>query len=194
MNGKKLSPKAGCPEKVFLWIQGGVMAVKSSVTEVQKAIKSASVFRKHPEMLEGFELLEQVNSGAWTLAKCWIFNDPAVELSRILKTEAVKLVYDSCSGTIGYEIYDHGKLVEHFNICEIFPGVEDEADDNAATAKDRRKLKNLCLLSVKTGSDRVTFESQLIKVTAKAITQEKKFIDQRFKKLGICLPSQPYGT
>jgi hypothetical protein len=190
MSGKKISPKAGCPEKIFGWIPGAVVAVKCGLAEIEKAIKSVSVFREHPEMLEGFELLEQVNSGAWTLATCGIFNETAVELSRILKMEAVKLVYDDCSGTIQYEIYDHGKSVENFNICEIFPGVENEADDNAATTKGRRKLKNLCQLSVKVGSYQVTFESLLIKSTEKAIAQEKKFIDQRFKELGICLPSK----
>ena len=164
------------------------MAVKASVPQVRKAMDAVTTFKKHPEILEIFELLEQVDSGSWTLALCGFSNEPAIEFSRILKTRAVHLAYDDCSGLTYYEIYDRGNLVERFESCEVFPGVDEETGDAATSGKDKSKSKLLCKMSVNIGGVKVKFESRLKKTTEKSLANDRRFIDQRFKELGICLP------
>ena len=178
MNKKRMSPKAGCPEEAFGWIAGGVMAVKASVPQVRNAVGAVTLFKVHPEVQAIFKLLEQVDSGPWTLALCGHFYDSAVELSSILKTRAVFLGYDDCTGLICYEIFDRGNSVERFK----------SSDDPSSKAKSESKL--LCKMSVNTDGWNVTFESRLKTATKAALADDRRFIDQRFKELGICLPAK----
>jgi len=182
--------KPGCPAEAFGWIAGGVMAVKASAPEVKKAVEAVMIFKEQPEILEIFELLEQVDSGSWTLALCGLFNEPAMELSRILKTRAVYLAYDDTSGLTYYEIYDQGNSVERFESCEVYPGEEEETGDASPSGTNKSKSNVLCKLSVNRGERKVTFESQLTNTTKKALINDRPFIHQRFKELGICLPAK----
>jgi len=188
--------KGGCPAGVFEWIDGGAMAIKAGLEEVKEALASAAVKpKKHSATSETIHVLEHVNSGEWIIANCGIFplGSPASVISKMLKTQVVHLVYDSNSGFVGYDIYSQGRLVESFEICEAFPGCSYEDIFGKAPGKIKPSEKNLCkihIVSRSDGEDFVTFESTLIKSDEKQVAKMQKFIDQRFKDLGIGLPSK----
>jgi len=135
--------------------------------------------------------LSDIDSGSWTLAKCGLFHQLGIEFSRILKTQVVIL---SClsktkpENSASYFISDEGEIIERFEIAENSPELEGFLQQNHAA--DFSMTKCLCQIVSKTGGHKVTFESRLIETTKWAVGKKIKFIDQRFKELGICVPAK----
>ena len=181
--------KPGCPAEAFGWIPGGVMAIKSPLEKVQQA--TDILFKESPGVLSDFAILKMLNSDPWTLAKCLPFPQLGTEFSRILRTQVVYLECISPSHPdefSSYSIYDKGQTIERFEIIENSPELERFLQD--CDAVDFSITKCLCQIVSKTGDHKVTFESRLIETTEQAIAKKIKFIDQRFKELGICLPAK----
>lgn len=169
------------------------MAVKSPLEKVQQAKSRADIiFKESSGVLNDFAILKMVNSDPWTLAKCGVFLQLGIEFSRILKTQVVYLSCLSKSNPDNYSSYfiaDKGQTIERFEITENSPELERFVKKNHAT--DFSMTKCLCQIVSKTDSHKMTFESRLIETTEKALAKKIKFIDQRFKELGICLPARP---
>lgn len=66
-----------------------------------------------------------------------------------------------------------------------------EGGESPPSRKAKSDPKLLCKMSVNIGGTKVQFESRLITTTEKALANDRRFIDRRFKELGICLPAKP---
>ena len=104
--------KPGCPAKAFEWITGGLLVVRAKPATVREALSSGKAAPGRSEPPQDVDVIDEVDSGEWTLARCSLIPDQAVWLSEVLKTQAIHLVYEDTSGVMGYQIYVCGKLTE----------------------------------------------------------------------------------
>jgi len=177
---KQVSVSPGCPQGIIYNLTRGVMAVKAKLMTVKEALVSGKVDNDGVEVA----LLTQFDAGEWQLVRCGLLQtQAATDLSRILKTQAMHLYYDDPTGTIGYEIYEEGVIVETLlTICEEDAEfMEDECKNSLSDAIVNHKVNHEGTV--------ICFESRLSKVSKKALVQDvEKFIDIRFKELGIGIP------
>jgi hypothetical protein len=179
----KVAVAPGCSEDAIYGITRGVMAVKAREESVQKALDSGKVDTEGVDV----DLLGQFDSGEWTLAHCGLLlMEASVDLSRILKTQAVHLFYESTSGSIGYHIYEGGALVEILKTADAeFMEFMEEGGMGPSVGNP------LCNVRIEHDGVVVWLESRLVRATKKALAQgAAKFVNLRFKELGIGVPEK----
>ena len=179
-NRNKIMVASGCPEGTVYGLTSAFMAVKASEDAVHKALHSGKVDTGGADV----DVLVQFDSGVWTLlAQCSDAPDAARDLSRILKTQAMHLIYGDTADTIEYHIYENGGLVEVFY---AFPEEFLEFMDEGESGSVRNPW---CKINSTHDGILVGVESRLSKWTKEALSQgADTFIDQRLKEFGIGVP------
>lgn len=123
-----ISP-AGCPESVFEWILGGVLAVRVSQKKVLECLdkNGGKVWPWEPvtPSPKGWTLLNGINA-SFTLKN----EEGGQFVSAALDCTVVHLVYDDGSGYRGYTVYKSGKKAEE---CHSILGSDENEDDEKVT-------------------------------------------------------------
>ena len=185
----------GFPSGVFQWMKGGIMAILSEDAPALKDVISSVVSSgKYPSTAD-FEVLESLPASKWTIVSCGLFpfRSPAANISKALKTDVVLLVYDDNSDLLVYDFFRRGVLIESLEFCEAFPDCSYELIFGREPGKITKKSPNLFrihFVDTDGGDTFVTFESTLIASTEEKVRKREGFINQRFKELGIRLPSK----
>jgi hypothetical protein len=186
----------GFPSGVLEWMKGVIMAILSQdAPAVKEVISSVASSGNYPSTAD-FEVLESLPASEWTIVSCGLFpfSSPAANISKALKTDVVALLYDDNSDLLEYDFFRRGVLVESLEFCEAFPDCSYELIFGREPGKIAKKSPNLFrihFVDVEDGRDTfVTFESTLIASTEENVRKRGGFIDQRFKELGIRLPSK----
>lgn len=104
--------KPGCPPKVFAWMTGDLLAVRTNSAAVREILHCGEATPNQQNLMKDIDLIEEIDSGEWTLARRTLIEDPAIGLSGTLKTQTIHLIYDDTSGLMGFRLYDCGKLTE----------------------------------------------------------------------------------
>jgi hypothetical protein len=107
------SVSVGCPERVFEWIQGGVLAVRASSDAVKRLAEKVGLdYKVFPDfkseswcLLNGVGVFHEVPEG---------FDDISCFMADHFKAMAVHLWYDDTSGIKGYAIWDAEKRKESY--------------------------------------------------------------------------------
>lgn len=167
----------GFPSGVLEWMKGGIMAILSQDAPAVKEVISSVA-----------------SSGNYPSTAVFPFRSPAANISKALKTDVVALLYDDNSDLLEYDFFRRGVLVESLEFCEAFPDCSYELIFGREPGKIAKKSPNLFrihFVDVEDGRDTfVTFESTMIASTEENVRKREGFIDQRFKELGIRLPSK----
>lgn len=177
--------KLGCPQRVFEWMRGGVMAVKAKADDVLEKVRTGGG--------KELEFLYQIDAGGWCLAHLGVFHDIPdgfnslnQYLSVELQAMVVHLWYDDITGIVGYTIHRGGQEVECYNQAELFEGVDEPIDGS-----DGGKV-----LAWKSGNMGVSFKSSLVQIKKEDLALgevagiDVQFINKRFKQLGLGLPAK----
>ena len=172
------------------------MAVKAELSVINARASGGGA--KDGWDAEHIKILANADSGAWTLANC---DDAgccsvAKAISKSMKTQVVFFTYDAVSGFVGYDIYERGDLVEFFEVCEAFPecSYEDIFGRSPSRIAASKQPRRIHFVSRDGGEDFVTFESTLVDADEKRLSKTYKFLDARFKELGIALPAECYSV
>jgi hypothetical protein len=133
---KSISP--GCPIEAYNWISPSLVAVKADAKAVRKAIKYEKKFLVGQQRITGLTVLGESSpeGGGWTIIECPFFEDVAIKVSRILKTQSVHLFYDPTSGSKGCQFFAAGRLLEELILDE-------ESDEISFNDSLDRKFKTL---------------------------------------------------
>jgi len=123
-----ISP-AGCPESVFEWVLGGVLAVRVPRKKVLECLDKNGgkgwPWEPVSPSLKGWTLLNGINA-SFTLEN----EEGGQFVSAALDCMVVHLVYDDGSGYRGYTIYESGKKAEE---CHSTLGSDENEDDEKVT-------------------------------------------------------------
>ena len=135
---------------------------------------------------QGFEL----DGSAYTML-AWEKCEPdfAQQLSKKLKTTAAYVWDEDTSGWFGYSIFKNGAEIEAFqygmNYAEELEELAAEPGDALPTPAKRKKGWDV---AVTQAGDDYQFRSKLIKPAGKDLCKGLKFVDERFKALGVPIP------
>jgi hypothetical protein len=184
----------GCPSGVFGWMKGGILAILAQdAAAVKEVISSVASAKNIPSTY--YEILGNLPTTDWFIVSCGLFpfHPPASKISKVLATDVILLFYDDTSGALGYDYFRRGILIENLEICEAFPDCSYEMIFGRKPGRIAKKSTNHFLLNfvdTNDGDTFITFESTLISCTEDQVRKGKGFINERFKKLGIQLPSK----
>ncbi len=163
-----ISP-AGCPQSVFEWVLGGVLAVRAPRKKVLACLDKNGgkdwPWEPVSPSPKGWTLLNGINT-SFTLDN----DEGGLFVSAALDCMAVHLVYDDGSGYRGYTIYESGKLVE-----ECHPTLSSDVNED---------------------EEKVTFSSTIAALppeTSEKSESSDRFLqiaNTRFQALKLYLPSK----
>lgn len=173
----------GCSQEALVSLRGPVLAIKSNLSDLSKNLRS----KKCKTIRASIELVTGVDSGEWLLAEYTqniLAPNAAIDVSRLLNTQIMFLYHDDSSGTLGYNLYDKGVLIEALQMIDSeFIEFLTEADLQLTVNKP------LASLRVESEGFMICFKSKISRAKKNALTQgAAKFIDSRFKEIGIYIP------
>ena len=173
----------GFPHKDISWLFG-LIAIQAPLAGIKALAKPKPGPRTRDT--EGFQL-KHSNFTLLAWEKC----EPAFaqQLSKKLKTTAAYLWDEDTSGWFGYSIFKNGAEIEAFqygmNYTDEVEEFAEELGDALPTPAKRKKGWDVAV--TKNGDD-YQFRSKLIKPVGKELCRGLKFVDERFKALGIPIP------
>jgi|SRR6266850_3598920 len=178
-----MKTRPGFPHKDISWLFG-LIAIEAPLASI-KALASRKPNTRTRDT-QGFEL----DGSGYTLL-AWEKCEPdfAQQLSKKLRTTAAYLWDEDTSGWFGYSIFKDGAEIEAFqygmNYADELDEFAEELGDALPTPAKRKKGWDV---SVAKEGDDFQFRSKLIKPAGKELCKGLKFVDERFKALGIPIP------
>ena len=178
-----MSTPPGFPHTDISWLYG-LIAVRASLAEIERVSGVSDDVPKldaHVRELsgDGFTLL------TWTEGE----PDLAQWLSRKLGTIAAYLWSEDTSGWFGHSVFESGDEIEAFRCGENYEEELGEfADELAEHFPSREEREDGWDVFFCHGGSDFQFRSTKVNVSEEQLLQGLRFIDERFRALGIPIP------